>query len=489
MKRDRVDVVIIGSGFGGLSTAILLARLGRKVTVVESAPQPGGCLRSYAREDVDCPVGVHYFGSAAPGELLGDFIDVLGVRDALKLRRLGQGGVIDRFVFDDEVFDLPDTAEKLEASLAKRFGHAPDAVAFVMHVCRTAMANLRTDTANTTPSALPVTRTAFDVLTEKGLPDRMMDFLALQGFLLGLDLSVCPAAFLLVATASLLMSAWELGCTGTQMANALVESAIAAGVEIITGDGASAIQVSSRRATGVQLQSGAVVDADVVIAAIHPKLMVDLIPGEDLPQAYRAGIGKLEETGGMLCAVALLDEGLHPAQDFNVYRIRGTPRLGLEGCYGQFRPSGQAGLTRLVALTESPYESWAGWHDTDTGQRGLDYRAEKLRRAHEMLRDLSAATGPLHEPRIVDVWTPLTMRDWVAAPQGCTYGVKHSIRDGLDYLSLSRPPLERLLLVGQNALAPGLLGTTMGILRVASSIAGRDAVIGLMSRRGQRSSE
>lgn len=482
----KSNVVIIGSGFGGLATAIVLARLGRKVTVVESAPQPGGCLRSYVREGIDCPVGVHYFGSAAPGELLGDFIDILGVRDALKLRRMGQSGVIDRFIFDDEVFDLPDTAEKLEAILSKRFANTPDAVAFVMHVCRTAMATLRTDTANTTQSALPITRTAFDVLTERRLPDRLMDFLALQGFLLGLELSVCPAAFLLVATASLLMSAWELGCTGNEMANALVESAVAAGVKLITGDGATAILAESRRASGVRLQSGSAVEADLVIAAIHPKLMVDLLPTEALPPDYRSGIGKLQETGGMLCAVALLDEAAHPAQDFNVYRVRGTPRLGLEGCYGQFRPSGQPGLTRLVALTGSPYESWATWHDTDSGRRGLEYRAEKMRRAQQMLEDLATATGPLREARIVDVWTPLTMRDWLAAPQGCTYGVKHSIRDGLDYLSLSRPPLEGLLLTGQNALAPGLLGTTMGILRVASAVAGRQAVGELMSKNRQR---
>ena len=94
------DVVVIGAGFGGLSTAIVLARLGLRVTLVEGEARPGGALRSYTREGVDCPVGVHYFGSAAPGELLGDFLAVLGIRPALKLRRLGTGGVIDRFFFE-----------------------------------------------------------------------------------------------------------------------------------------------------------------------------------------------------------------------------------------------------------------------------------------------------------------------------------------------------------------------------------------------------
>ena len=485
----KTDVVVVGAGFGGLSAAILLARLGRKVTLVESAAHPGGCLRGYSREGVDCPVGVHYFGAAAPGEMLGDFIDMLGVRPALKLRRLGGGGVIDRFVFDDEeIFDLPDTVEKFETGLRKRFSDAPDAVDFVMHVCHAAAASLRTDAAHAAPSALPVTRSAFDVLTENGVPERLKDILSLHGFLLGLNLCDCPAAFLLVATASLLMSAWELGCTGVDMANALVHSALDVGVNLIAGDGVAAIDVAGHGASGVRLESGTGIDADVVVAAVHPKTMVGLIPKGALPEEYRLGIGKLEETTGMLCAVALLDEKLHPAQDFNWFRLHGVPSQRPEGVYGQIRPTSLPGQTRLIALVESHYEDWSAWRDTHTGRRGIDYRAEKMRRAEKMIADLAAGIGPLHEPRVVDVWTPLTLRDWVAAPLGGAYGAMHSVKNGLSYLVLSRPPLDRLFLVGQSALAPGLLGVSMGVLRVASAIAGRQPVRELLtgSRRGPK---
>jgi len=95
------------------------------------------------------------------------------------------------------------------------------AVAFVMGVCRSAMASLRTDGAGSpAPPALPVTRLAADVLAEKALPPRLADILALQGFLLGVNLSACPASFLMMATASFLMSAWELGWTGAGLAGA-----------------------------------------------------------------------------------------------------------------------------------------------------------------------------------------------------------------------------------------------------------------------------
>ena len=475
-------VVVIGGGFGGLSSAILLARLGVQVTLIEGEPRPGGALRSYAREQVDCPVGVHYFGSAAPGELLGDFLDLLEIRPALKLRRLGAGGVIDRFLFDDETFDLPDSAEKFEAALTARFPGAPDAVAFVMKVCRAAMASLRTATTGAAPPVLPMTRSAAEVLAEMNLPARLVDILALQGFLLGVNLAACPASFLMMATASLLMSAWELGCTGAEMADALTDRALAAGVKLIVGDPVTAVLVNDRRAAGVGLHSGRTVEAGTVVAAVHPKTLVEMIPAEALPADYREGIGRLGETGGTLCVVALLDEDRYPAQDHNVYRVRGGAGRTIGGAYAQLRPSGLPGKTRLLGLVESHYADWAPWHDTRTGRRGPEYRAEKIRRAERALKEIEEATGPLHAPHIIDVWTPLTMRDWVGAPQGCTYGVKHSASDGLDYLVLSRPPLAGLFLVGQNAIAPGLLGVSMGVLRAAGAIAGRQNLAKLMAR-------
>ena len=47
--RDDEPIVVIGSGIGGLSCACLLARYGRRVTVVESHEHAGGCAHSFER--------------------------------------------------------------------------------------------------------------------------------------------------------------------------------------------------------------------------------------------------------------------------------------------------------------------------------------------------------------------------------------------------------------------------------------------------------
>ena len=45
-------VLIIGSGIGGLSSGIILTKLGFQVTIIEKNHQPGGMIRSYDRNGI-----------------------------------------------------------------------------------------------------------------------------------------------------------------------------------------------------------------------------------------------------------------------------------------------------------------------------------------------------------------------------------------------------------------------------------------------------
>ena len=110
MKKtvEGKNIVIIGSGIGGLSTGILLSILNYNVTIVEKNPLPGGLMRSYRRSGIDCPVGVHYVGALGDDEPLGKIFRLLGISVNDLFERMGQDGVIDRYIFDDFIFDLPD---------------------------------------------------------------------------------------------------------------------------------------------------------------------------------------------------------------------------------------------------------------------------------------------------------------------------------------------------------------------------------------------
>ncbi len=61
--RERFDVIVIGSGIGGLSTAALLAKhAGKRVLVLERHYMPGGFTHVFRRRGYEWDVGVHYIG-------------------------------------------------------------------------------------------------------------------------------------------------------------------------------------------------------------------------------------------------------------------------------------------------------------------------------------------------------------------------------------------------------------------------------------------
>jgi phytoene dehydrogenase-like protein len=55
----KYDIIIIGSGLGGLTAGAKLAKEGKKVLLVEQHDRPGGCATTFKRKDFTFEVGLH----------------------------------------------------------------------------------------------------------------------------------------------------------------------------------------------------------------------------------------------------------------------------------------------------------------------------------------------------------------------------------------------------------------------------------------------
>uniref|UniRef100_F6ZUE7 All-trans-retinol 13,14-reductase n=1 Tax=Monodelphis domestica TaxID=13616 RepID=F6ZUE7_MONDO len=64
---NQLDAVVIGSGIGGLATAALLAKVGKKVLVLEQHTKAGGCCHTFGQDGLEFDTGIHYVGQLKKG--------------------------------------------------------------------------------------------------------------------------------------------------------------------------------------------------------------------------------------------------------------------------------------------------------------------------------------------------------------------------------------------------------------------------------------
>ena len=480
----KEKVLVIGSGIGGLSTGIILAKLGFDVTVIEKNRQPGGMMRSYARRGVQCNVGLHYMGALDHGQIPRRCFDFLDITNQLPLIRMGVDGPVDRYLFTDnhlgiDSFDVPTGFEAYEASLNAAFPTQRTQVAALMTMLRRSADQL---------DRLPflysdqMTEYWFDqteplgaIFDHIGCSPGLRAVFGLPSVLIGVPHAVCPQFYHTMTLASYLLSAWRLKGQGATMADVCAQRLTSLGGGLRTGEAVAGIRTVDRRVRGVTLESGETLDASIVVGTIHPKGMIELLGPDVVKASYLRRIMGLKDTPGMMAVHALVPAERHPEILHNLYTVQTDPNGGLlDLIFVQLRSSDVPGQNLLTLITSGHNELWLAWRQTRSGQRGPDYIQKKLELAHGLIERTEKIMGPFHGLQILDIFTPLTIRDWVNSPEGSAYGVMRSSEQLLSAALLNRTSLRGLFLAGQSVLSPGILGTILGSFATVKFIVGSE---------------
>ncbi|QOG03066.1 NAD(P)/FAD-dependent oxidoreductase [Flavobacterium sp. MDT1-60] len=117
---QEFDTIIIGSGVGGLSTAICLAREGQKVLVLEQHYVPGGWSHSFTLNKQRFSPGVHYVGLLEEGQTTNDLYRGLGIANDMVFFRMNKSAY-EHCLIGDKIFDLPAGVENLKKKLSSHF--------------------------------------------------------------------------------------------------------------------------------------------------------------------------------------------------------------------------------------------------------------------------------------------------------------------------------------------------------------------------------
>jgi len=458
---------------------MILGRLGFSVTVVERSPRPGGLMRGYVRAGVECPVGIHYLGALDEGQALRRTFDCLGLTDLIPVERMGAGGVVDRYVFDDFTFDLPGTLGDFQRRLHDLCPtHGPVVEALGRDISRAAdqmhsMSFIFGHAANGA-QALKV-QSVGDELDRLGAPEQIRRVMSMPTGWLGVRLEECPLALHYMTLGSYLSSSWRLACSGSRVADVMAARTEELGGRIVLGEAVSEILRDGKQVAGVRLRMGETIPASIVVSAIHPQKTLELLPPGAVRPSFRNRISRLANTESGLCVHALVPARQVPELPHNVFSWR-PPYRQVEQVFYQVRHTERPEWSLLTIIKAENIRVWSRWEETLTRRRGAEYEAEKERIAGQLLRDAEDVLGPLPGARVIDVYTPLTIRDWMDTPEGSSYGVSRSVKQRFQAALLSRTPLKGLSCAGQSVLAPGILGCAAGAFMTAAFIVGKEPV-------------
>ncbi|MBC7829080.1 MAG: NAD(P)/FAD-dependent oxidoreductase [Chitinophagaceae bacterium] len=117
---QEFDTIVIGSGAGGLTTALCLAKAGQKVLVLEQHYVPGGWCHSFYLNGHRFSPGVHYIGMLDKGESTSNLYESLGIANDLVFFRMNPSAYEHCWIGDERI-DMPAGIEELRETLTKRF--------------------------------------------------------------------------------------------------------------------------------------------------------------------------------------------------------------------------------------------------------------------------------------------------------------------------------------------------------------------------------
>ena len=503
----ELDTIIIGSGAGGLSAAICLARAGQKVLVLEQHYVPGGWCHSFYLNGYRFTPGVHYIGLLDKGESTNDLYSGLGIANDLAFYKMNAKAYEHCWIGDERVH-LPANFDELIETLSERFPHEKKNIRKYLNTVKRVSRELQ---------LIPKMSGFWDNIT---IPFRTR-YLGKYGLfslkkvlnwhikdpLLKNVLNIqCGDHGLPPGKAS-----FPLHCAvmdhyfsggfypmggGSAIVKAMTNAIKKHGGEIKTAQGVKRILLAEgkrKKAIGVELDNGEQIFAKRIISNADPsKTYLDMVGSENLSKKLlkRLGETKYSCTSLMLFLTVDMDVRAAGLDSGNiwmttnkdpdlVYKELMNPDL-LSGdefpglfvsCTTLKDPISFDGRYHTIeAITYINHESFNKFK-TEGEKKSKEYLNFKAQLTEKMVKTVEKVVPGIRDKIVQkELGTPITNEHFINSTNGCVYGTEKNLKQIGPFSFKAKSEIENLYLCGASILSHGVAGASYSGVQTAAEI-------------------
>lgn len=524
MSGTKWDAIVIGSGMGGLTTAAYLAANGKRTLVLEAGEVLGGCTHVFRRKQFEFEVGVHYLGDCGTDGAIPTMLRALGCGDRIDFLPMDPDG-FDTIVYPEVTVRVPRGWDAYLANLVAAFPADADGLATFIGVLRAlGEATDRITSPDSVRGAAVLAARAGTAAVWAMQPlGRLLDACQLSNgarSVLSSQASYLspPHRAATMVHAGFLHNyirdgGWFPAGGGQVFAAHLASVVRAHGGDWRTHARVRRIEVEHGRVTGVRLEDGERIDADVVISNADLKRTFGELVGRDkLPWWALRRVDGLRMSLPLFNVYLALDidlRGRMPVTNYFSYPILEPSEIAFDlldragelteprisdlysktpgfvsvqsvkdpGCARIAPP----GYTNLEIMTAAPadYRFWGvqtGPYDGGRYRRGSKY-LDRKEEFTEVLIDRAAVVIPNLREHIVwqEAASPITQERYTLSSDGVSYGIDLGWQQFGPLRPSPRTRIKGLFLAGAStSWGPGVEGAMASGVGAAGAVLGRN---------------
>jgi len=487
--NNEYDIIIAGSGLGGLVCANILSKEGLKVCVLEKNATIGGCLQSFKRKGALIDTGIHYVGSLDDGQILNHYFKYMGIMNQLKMKRLDEDG-FDIITIKGKRYCHAMGYERFIETLSSEFPEERSNIQKIVNRIKEIGDLINVDVLRKERSfSIPSGLQYFGVSAAKFIEEctsnnHLQNVIAGSSVLGGGEKEYASLYVFGMIANSNIESCYRFVDGTQQVADRLAECIRENGGEIYPNAEITRFIVKNDRIAGVEINGNDLLHAKNYISDIHPARTLDLLDKcKAIKKAYISRINLLRESLGIFSVSIVFKENAFEYLNRNYYYydendVWITPDYARHGvkkilfCNSASSTDKYAKVAHILEpMSWQEVEKWTG---TTVGQRGEEYEQFKRRRAEQLI-DYIDRRHPGLKNAIADYYTatPLTYRDYTATKNGSAYGIIKDFNNPLVTLLPITTRIPNLFFTGQNNNIHGMIGVVLTAMYTCAEFVGR----------------